>query len=107
MVMNIQQILARQIIDSRGNPTIEVDVWLDNGSFGRAASPAGASTGSHEAVEKRDGGKAYSGLGVSQAVQAVMTRIAPVLIGKPADTQAEIDKIMINLDGTPNKAGLG
>jgi len=99
---------ARQILDSRGNPTIEVDVTLEDGSFGRAAVPSGASTGAHEAVELRDGDKSrYSGKGVLKAVDSVNTEIADALDGYDAEDQVLIDQIMIDLDGTPNKARLG
>lgn len=104
----IKQIKARQIIDSRGNPTVEADVILEDGSKGRAASPSGASTGSREAIELRDGDKSkFMGKGVLTAVNNVNTEIAPALIGKNAFNQAEIDQIMIDLDGTYNKARLG
>lgn len=105
--MEIKQILARQILDSRGNPTVEADVVLGNGALGRASVPSGASTGSREAVEFRDGGSAYGGKGVTKAIGHIYTVIAPVLIGKNATSQAELDKILCELDGTPNKAHLG
>src|SRR5690349_13959119 len=99
---------AREILDSRGNPTIEVDVVLDDGSVGRAAVPSGASTGAHEAVELRDGDKGrYGGKGVLTAVSNVTERIAPELIGLDADDQAGVDDLLRDLDGTPNKANLG
>ena len=103
----IIDIHGRTIVDSRGNPTVEVDVLLDDGSFGRAAVPSGASTGAHEAVELRDGGAAWLGKGVVQAVDAVNGEIAEALIGLDAEDQAEVDAAMIALDGTPNKARLG
>lgn len=103
----IVDIIARQILDSRGNPTVEVDVVTENGTLGRAAVPSGASTGEHEAVELRDGGKAFMGKGVSQAVNNVNTRIAAVLIGISVFEQNYIDQTMIDLDGTPNKSDLG
>jgi len=104
----ILNIHARQIIDSRGNPTVEVDVMLEDGSFGRAAVPSGASTGAYEAVEKRDGDKTkWGGKGVSQAVDAVNGEIADALLGMDAEEQGEIDARMIALDGTPNKGRLG
>ncbi len=104
----IEQIVARQIFDSRGNPTIEVDVFTDNGSMGRAAVPSGASTGSHEAVELRDGDKnAYMGKGVLKAVANVNDILAAELIGSSVFDQNLIDKIMIDLDGTSNKGKLG
>ncbi|MBY8820685.1 phosphopyruvate hydratase [Sphingomonas colocasiae] len=99
---------ARQIIDSRGNPTIEVDVSLEDGSFGRAAVPSGASTGAHEAVEKRDGDKTrWLGKGVTAAVEAVNGEIAEAILGLEAEDQGEVDAAMIDLDGTPNKGRLG
>jgi enolase len=104
----ILDIHARQIVDSRGNPTVEVDVLLEDGSFGRAAVPSGASTGAYEAVEKRDGDKAkWLGKGVSEAVAGVNGEIADALIGMDAEDQPEIDAAMIALDGTDNKARLG
>ncbi|EIJ39797.1 phosphopyruvate hydratase [Galbibacter orientalis] len=98
---------ARQILDSRGNPTVEVDVVTENGILGRAAVPSGASTGEHEAVELRDGGKSYMGKGVSEAVNNVNTTIAEELIGASVFEQNLIDQTMIDLDGTPNKSKLG
>lgn len=103
----IVDIHARQIFDSRGNPTVEVDVELENGLVGRAAVPSGASTGAHEAVELRDGGDAYKGKGVTKAVDHVNTDICEELLGLDAEDQVEIDSTMIELDGTPNKARLG
>jgi len=104
----IVDIHARQILDSRGNPTVEVDVTLEDGSMGRAAVPSGASTGAHEAVEKRDGDKSrWGGKGVSEAVQAVNGAIAQTIVGFDAEDQTEIDAAMIDLDGTPNKGRLG
>ena len=103
----IVSIHARQIFDSRGNPTVEVDVITENGVLGRAAVPSGASTGEHEAVELRDGGKDYLGKGVLTAVKNVNTKIAEELIGMSVFEQELIDKIMIELDGTPNKSKLG
>ncbi|WP_417308767.1 phosphopyruvate hydratase [Devosia sp.] len=103
----IVDITGRQIFDSRGNPTVEVDVVLDDGSFGRAAVPSGASTGAHEAVELRDGGKAYMGKGVTNAVDAVNTEIFSEIQGLDALDQLEIDRALIELDGTPNKSRLG
>src|SRR5579863_7328867 len=103
----ITEIAAREILDSRGNPTVEVDVRLENGSFGRAAVPSGASTGAHEAVELRDGGKRYGGKGVANAVAAVNGEIFDALAGLDAEEQIKIDRAMIALDGTPNKARLG
>ncbi|BAK67077.1 enolase [Sphingobium sp. SYK-6] len=104
----ILDIHARQILDSRGNPTVEVDVLLEDGSFGRAAVPSGASTGAYEAVEKRDGDKnVYLGKGVLQAVAAVNDEISQVVVGMDAEDQGDIDEAMIALDGTENKARLG
>ena len=104
----ILDIHGREILDSRGNPTVEVDVLLEDGSFGRAAVPSGASTGAHEAVELRDGDKQrYLGKGVLKAVDAVNGAIADALLGLDAEDQRDIDRIMIELDGTPNKADLG
>ena len=105
---NIDQIIAREILDSRGNPTVEVDVILEDGSFGRAAVPSGASTGVHEAVELRDGDKKrYLGKGVLKAVDNVNNIIAPAIEGMDALDQVAIDRAMIDLDGTPNKGKLG
>ena len=104
----IIDIHARTILDSRGNPTVEVDMLLEDGSFGRAAVPSGASTGAHEAVEKRDGDKSrWSGKGVEHAVEAVNGEIAEALIGEDAEDQSDLDRAMIELDGTSNKARLG
>ena len=104
----IVDIHARQILDSRGNPTVEVDVTLEDGTLGRAAVPSGASTGAHEAVEKRDGeARRYMGKGVQQAVAAVNGEIAEALLGFDAAEQVALDEAMIELDGTPNKARLG
>jgi enolase len=104
----ILDINAREILDSRGNPTVEVDVTLEDGSFGRAAVPSGASTGAHEAMELRDGDKSrYGGKGVSKAVAAVNGEIYEALADMDAENQVEIDHAMITLDGTPNKARLG
>ncbi len=104
----IIDIYAREILDSRGNPTVEVDVTLEDGTMGRAAVPSGASTGAHEAVEKRDGDKArYMGKGVLEAVAAVNGEIAENLIGEDVTDQVGIDRLMIELDGTPNKGRLG
>ncbi|WP_415060678.1 phosphopyruvate hydratase [Flavobacterium sp.] len=103
----IIKVHARQILDSRGNPTIEVDVITENGILGRAAVPSGASTGEHEAVELRDGGKAYMGKGVLKAVENVNTIIANEIMGTSVFEQNQIDKTMIELDGTPNKSNLG
>ncbi|MBX9795668.1 phosphopyruvate hydratase [Sphingomonas sp.] len=104
----IIDIHARAIVDSRGNPTVEVDVMLEDGSFGRAAVPSGASTGAHEAVERRDGDMSlWLGKGVQGAVDAVNADIAEAVLGMDAEDQAEIDTAMIELDGTPNKARLG
>jgi enolase len=104
----IESVIARQVFDSRGNPTVEVDVVLESGEMGRAAVPSGASTGEHEAVELRDGDKkVLLGKGVTKAVDNVNTKIAPELIGIDPRDQEAIDQLMIELDGTPNKAKLG
>ena len=103
----IIKVHARQILDSRGNPTVEVDVITENGILGRAAVPSGASTGEHEAVELRDGGKAYMGKGVLKAVENVNTTIASEIVGMSVFEQNAIDKAMIELDGTENKSSLG
>jgi len=107
-VATIEAIGAREILDSRGNPTVEVEVELDDGTLERAAVPSGASTGAFEAVERRDGDKArYLGKGVQNAVDAVLDEIGPELVGYDADEQRLVDQAMIDLDGTPNKATLG
>jgi enolase len=103
----IVDIIGREILDSRGNPTVEVDVVLEDGSKGRAAVPSGASTGAHEAVELRDGGKRYLGKGVRKAVDAVTGEIFDAIGGMDAQAQAKIDETLIALDGTPNKGRLG
>ena len=103
----IEDVYARQILDSRGNPTVEVDVALDDGTHARAAAPSGASTGAFEAVELRDGGKAFGGKGVGKAVLAVADEIRDELLGFEADDQRLIDQTMIDLDGTPDKSRLG
>ena len=103
----ITKIHARQIFDSRGNPTVEVDVYTEKGNFGRAAVPSGASTGEHEAVELRDGGTNYMGKGVLKAVKNINYVIAPKILGFSVFDQKKIDHFMINLDGTENKANLG
>ena len=108
MKTDIKDVKGREILDSRGNPTVEVDVVLEDGSFGRAAVPSGASTGEHEAVELRDGDKSrYSGKGVSKAVANVNGEIKKAVKGKDALMQGELDQLMIDLDGTPNKGRLG
>jgi enolase len=103
----IQSVLGRQILDSRGNPTVEVEVELLSGGWGRAAVPSGASTGSFEAVELRDGGEAYGGKGVLKAVGYVNQEIAEVLVGADAADQREVDRLLIEADGTPNKGRFG
>ncbi|MGB2496541.1 MAG: phosphopyruvate hydratase, partial [Candidatus Puniceispirillaceae bacterium] len=104
----IEDIQAREILDSRGNPTVEVDVLLEDGAFGRAAVPSGASTGAHEAVELRDGDKSrYGGKGVLKAIEAVNMDILDTLVGADALDQAGLDQAMIDLDGTANKGRLG
>lgn len=105
---SIEEIIAREILDSRGNPTVEVEVWLDDGTMGRAAVPSGASTGAHEALEMRDGDKTrFLGKGVMDAVRNVNELIAPELINYPVTEQAAIDQTMLDLDGTENKSKLG
>jgi enolase len=107
-VTGIEEIIAREILDSRGNPTVEVDVVVESGVVGRAAVPSGASTGSNEAVELRDGDKGrFGGKGVRRAVHNVLETIAPALLGMDAADQAEIDAALLELDGTPNKGNLG
>ena len=103
----IEQVAAREILDSRGNPTVEVEVALIDGTFARAAVPSGASTGEHEAVELRDGGSRYGGKGVQKAVEAVLDQIAPAVIGLSADDQRLIDQTLLDLDGTADKSRLG
>jgi len=105
--MKIQRVHAREVLDSRGQPTIEVDVVLKNGSLGRATVPSGASTGEHEAVELRDGDKRFLGKGVERAVGNVNRILAPRLRGREAKDQEGIDRLMIELDGSPNKGNLG
>ena len=107
-MLEIVDVIGREILDSRGNPTVEVEVYLEDGTMGRAAVPSGASTGVHEACELRDGDKSrYLGKGVEKAVNNVNTEIAECLIGMNALDQVAIDKAMIELDGTPNKSRLG
>ncbi len=103
----IDDVAAREILDSRGNPTVEVEVLLDDGTLGRAAVPSGASTGQFEAVELRDGGDRYLGKGVLKAVEAVNGPLAEALVGFDADDQRAIDEVMLDIDGTPNKAQFG
>jgi len=105
--VKIQKVIGREILDSRGNPTVEVDVVLSNGTYGRAAVPSGASTGQHEALELRDGRKRYGGKGVAKAVEQVNRLIGPKLRGRDVRKQNEIDRFLIALDGTPNKSRLG
>ncbi|MGE5312745.1 MAG: phosphopyruvate hydratase [Acidobacteriota bacterium] len=107
MTYTITSITARQILDSRGNPTVEADVVLEGGVLGRAAVPSGASTGSGEALELRDGGEAYGGKAVTKAVDNVKEKIAPTLVGKDASDQKALDQAMFDLDGTDNKSNLG
>jgi enolase len=106
-VASIDAVIAREILDSRGNPTVEVEVGLDDGTVARAAVPSGASTGAFEAVELRDGGDRYQGKGVERAVLAVEDEIAPEILGFDAAEQRLVDQVMIDLDGTPNKERLG
>jgi enolase len=103
----IEQVGAREILDSRGNPTVEVEVALIDGTFARASVPSGASTGEHEAVELRDGDDRYGGKGVQKAVEAVLDEIAPAVIGLNADDQRLVDQALLDLDGTPDKSRLG
>jgi enolase len=103
----IEGVAAREILDSRGNPTVEVEVLLEDGVIGRAAVPSGASTGAFEAVEKRDGGDRYGGKGVQQAVTSVLEDIAPEIVGQEATEQRLIDQALLDLDGTPDKSRLG
>src|SRR6478735_5157762 len=103
----IEQVGAREILDSRGNPTVEVEVALLDGTFARAAVPSGASTGEHEAVELRDGGARYGGKGVEKAVEAVLNEIAPAIIGIDATEQRTVDQALLDADGTPDKSRLG
>ncbi|WEK44830.1 MAG: phosphopyruvate hydratase [Candidatus Sphingomonas colombiensis] len=107
MTNRIANVLARQLWDSRGRPTIEAEVKLENGAIGRAIAPAGASRGAHEAVDLRDGGAAFGGMGVAKAVANVAAEIAPALKGMDARDQAAIDRTLVTLDGTPNKERLG
>src|SRR5665648_1300479 len=108
LVASIDAVVAREILDSRGNPTVEVEIALDDGTIARAAVPSGASTGAFEAVERRDGdAKRYGGKGVEQAVDAVLDEIGPLLLGFEASEQRLIDAEMIKLDGTPNKGSMG
>ena len=103
----IEQVIGREILDSRGNPTVEVEVLLESGATGRAAVPSGASTGTHEAVELRDGGDRYGGKGVRRAVANVNGEIADAIEGLDAFDQRGLDAILVDLDGTPNKSRLG
>src|SRR5439155_17701432 len=108
MTQRIQRVQAREILDSRGNPTLEVEIYLTSGVSGRAAVPSGASTGAHEAVELRDGDKSrYLGKGTLKAVKNVNDTLAPKLIGRDAVRQVELDALLLEADGTPNKAKLG
>ncbi|MDP6692739.1 MAG: phosphopyruvate hydratase, partial [Phycisphaerales bacterium] len=107
MKTTISNIHARQILDSRGNPTLECEVRLAGGSFGRGAVPSGASTGENEAVELRDGGQLWCGKGVSKAVSNINGPLASTIVGKDARDQADIDQTMIELDGSENKGNLG
>src|SRR3954466_4579929 len=108
MGLAIEFIQGRQILDSRGNPTVEVDVLLEDGTIGRAAVPSGASTGEHEAVELRDNDKKrYLGKGTRQAAENITKQISPALAGLDASDQTLVDRTMLSLDGTPNKGKLG
>src|ERR1700744_1642420 len=103
----IEQVGAREILDSRGNPTVEVEIALSDGPVGRAGGPSGASTGEHEAVELRDGGNRYGGKGVQKAVESVLDEIGPTVIGLNADDQRLVDQALVDPDGTAEKARLG
>ena len=103
----ISDVHGRQVLDSRGNPTVEVDVRLESGAWGTAIVPSGASTGVHEAVELRDGGPEWGGKGVSRAVENVNTALREVAVGRVAADQAGLDRALIDADGTPNKGRLG
>ncbi|GMA15681.1 phosphopyruvate hydratase [Deinococcus metallilatus] len=105
--MNIEKVIAREVLDSRGNPTVEAEVFLDSGFSGRAIVPSGASTGSHEALELRDGGERYGGKGVLKAVQNVNEVLGPAVVGLDASDQGAVDAAMLEVDGTPNKGRLG
>ncbi|MEA2181300.1 MAG: enolase, partial [Solirubrobacteraceae bacterium] len=107
MSQQIERVHARQILDSRGNPTVEVELGLSSGASGRAAVPSGASTGEFEATELRDGGEAYGGKGVTTAVANVNGEIAQTILGRDGLDQAGLDRALIDLDGTPNKSRLG
>ncbi len=106
-MLGIVAVHAREVLDSRGNPTVEVDVELESGIVGSAIVPSGASTGTHEAVELRDGGDRFGGKGVQKAVQNVIETIAPEILGIPADDQRNLDLLLCALDGTDNKGELG
>ena len=105
--MKIEKVMAREVLDSRGNPTVEAEVHLDSGFSGRAIVPSGASTGTHEALELRDGGSRYLGKGVLKAVQNVNEALGPAVVGMDASEQAAIDAAMMAVDGTPNKGSMG
>src|SRR5262249_21068980 len=105
--MRISRVVGRRVWDSRGRPTVEAEIFLDNGASGRAIAPAGASTGTHEAIELRDGGSAFGGFGVDRAVANINGEIASALRSLPVADQNAIDSRLIELDGTPNKARLG
>src|SRR3989338_4578459 len=107
MSFKIKKVLAREILDSRGNPTVECDVFLEGGSLGRAAVPSGASTGKHEAHELRDGGKRFHGLGVQGAVDNINSVLSKKLAGMDASRQQHIDELMVKLDGSSSKSLLG
>ena len=107
MMSTIAAVKGRQVWDSRGRPTVEAEVRLESGASGRAISPAGASRGAHEAIDLRDGGDAQGGFGVSRSVAGIESEIAPALMGMNAVQQAEVDQMLCELDGTPNKARLG
>lgn len=105
--MNIEKVIAREVLDSRGNPTVEAEVHLDSGYVGRAIVPSGASTGTHEALELRDGGSRYGGKGVQKAVKNVNEALGPAVVGLDASDQGAVDAALMQLDGTPNKGNMG
>ena len=107
MSTSITDLKARQVWDSRGRPTIEVEVWLEGGAHGRAIAPSGASTGSREALDRRDGGRRLGGFGVNRALADLDAVVRPALLGHDAADQATIDRLLIDLDGTPQKSRLG
>src|SRR3989344_2178514 len=107
IMSTIAKILAREILDSRGNPTVEAEIYLANGAMGRASVPSGASTGSKEALELRDDDNRYNGKGVLKAIAHIRDKISPILLGQPSGDQKTIDRLLLELDGTDNKSNLG